>query len=122
MGASAHRQEAPVERSSNRSVRRIVAIVAAATLVLVGLALWVLVAPYRTEAAGLSLDCDVEISWTDDAAGREAAETFDRTCADARSDRRRTALLIGAAVGTVAAAASTIPSRRLTGERLGPES
>ncbi|MEZ5177018.1 MAG: hypothetical protein R2746_01700 [Acidimicrobiales bacterium] len=35
-------------------------------------------------------------------------------------DRRTTALLIGAAVATAAAAASTIPSRRLTGEALGP--
>lgn len=122
MGVSAHHQEASGDRGPNRSVRRIVGIVVAATLVLVGLALWVLVTPYRTEAAGLSLDCDVDISWTEDAAGREAEETFDRTCADDRRDRRRTALLIGAAVGTVAAAASTIPSRRLTGEHLGPES
>lgn len=96
--------------------------VVVASLVLLGLGLWVLVVPYRTEAAGLSLDCDVDITWTNDAAGRNAEETFDRTCDEAHSDRRRTALLIGAGVATAAAAASTIPSRRLTGERLGPES
>lgn len=102
----------------SRSARRILATVALATLLLAGLAWWVLVLPYRTTAAGLALDCDAKVEWTPDQVGRREAARFERTCEDARRTRRTTALLVGAGVATAAAAVSTVPSRRLTRARL----
>lgn len=90
--------------------------VALAVVVLLGLAWWVLQVPYEVSFAGETVDCEVTEG------SRLVSVEVGAACGDARSDRRTTALLIGAAVATAAAAASTIPSRRLTGEALGPES
>lgn len=89
-----------------------------AVVVPVGLAWWVLRVPYEADVGGRSVDCGVT-AIVDDPAWDPVA--FDRACDDAREDRRTIALVVGAAVATAAAAASTIPSRRLTGEALGPE-
>ncbi|MBX3285689.1 MAG: hypothetical protein KF703_10125 [Actinobacteria bacterium] len=99
--------------------RRILIVVSVAVLVLLGLAWWVVQVPYSAEVGPRSLECRPHMIFDDPNWDPEA---FDRACDDARSDRRTTALLIGAGVATAAAAASTIPSRRLTGEALGPES
>ena len=44
----------------------------------------------------------------------------EQVCGDAETTRRNTALIAGGIAVTVAFAASTWPSRRLTGEELGP--
>ncbi len=108
----------PPPTRASRAASQIVVTVLVALVVLVALAWWVLGAPYRTTVAGTSHDCDAQIEWTSDVAGRRSEATWQERCDDARSDRRRTALLLGAGVGTVAAAISTLPSRRLTRARL----
>ncbi|MCU1496356.1 MAG: hypothetical protein JWM47_309 [Acidimicrobiales bacterium] len=101
-----------------RSATRIVTAVAVAAAVLGGLAWWVQVSPY---AGTDDLRCDARISWGGDpATRRQAEERFDRSCAEARRDRRDTALLVGAGVAIAVCAVSTVPSRRLTGDKLGP--
>ncbi len=78
------------------------------------LALWVLAVPYDVDVAGPGgavVSCDAPTVPVDDC---EAAE------ADAREDRRTTALVVGVGAFVVATAVSTWPSRRLTGDRLGP--
>ncbi len=119
----------------SRSAKRIVVAVAAAAVVLAGLAWWVLAVPYHgTSVANhkVQVDCDApghglvglaadgQISLVSAEARTEARAQFDRECDQARDDRRTTALLLGAGVAIAACAVSTVPSRRLTGEKLGP--
>ncbi len=104
------------ERRQSRPVRRILVAVGLAVAVLVGLAWWGLAAPVHATVGGRSVSCDAV---DDGTAGAASAEVRD-ACDEAESDRRTTALLVGAGVATVAAAVSTWPSRRLTGEELGP--
>ena len=104
----------------SRSARRIVAAVAVAVVVLAGLAGWVLVTPYSVEVGGASISCDAGTGRDSVMADRQDEPHFGRACDDARDRRRTTALLIGAGVATAAAAVSTLPSRRLTGDKLGP--
>lgn len=110
----------PGPRGPSRSARRIVAAVAVALVALVGLGWWVLAAPYRVDASGRSVDCDARIGWALDPEARRARDDFERSCDRVRTDRRDRALLIGGGVAVAAAAVSTVPSRRLTGEALGP--
>ncbi len=110
----------------SRSARRIVAAVAVAVVVLAGLAAWVLLVPYEVDGRipGERIECGREpsgqVDYVDETAFRRTEQRIERACDDARDDRRTTALLVGAAVATAAAAISTVPSRRLTGEKLGP--
>ncbi|QXC62557.1 hypothetical protein KSP35_07105 [Aquihabitans sp. G128] len=113
----------PGTRRPSRSAKRIVAAVAVAVVALVALAVWVLAVPYRVEVAPAGrIECGKET--VDDAmavlaSGREVG-LVDRRCNAARDDRRNVALLLGAGVAIAACAVSTVPSRRLTGEKLGP--
>lgn len=108
---------APNGRPS-RSAARIVVAVAVAVMVLAGLAWWVLVMPYNGTG---DRRCGGHTPSTGTVeAGRVAEVSFERSCRDARSERRQIALLVGAGVAITACAVSTVPSRRLTGERLGP--
>lgn len=119
-GSSERGAGLPTLRSSPSASRILVAVVVSA-LVIIGLTAWVVFVPYRgSVSVGPSLDCDARVSWTDDAAGRSGRASFEQSCDDARSSRRTMALLIGAGVATAACAASTWPSKRLTGEALGP--
>lgn len=92
-----------------RPVRQIIAVVAVAVVVMVGLAVWTFAAGYDAEVDGRTVTCD------------PAPPEASRACHDARDERRRSALLIGAGVATLAAAVSTWPSRRLTAEELNPD-
>ncbi len=83
--------------------------VALAVVVLLGLAWWVLQVPYEVAFGGETVDC--EVTEVTDGSSQLVNVDLGEACDDARSDRRTTALLIGAAVATAAAAASTIPSR-----------
>ena len=94
---------------NRRSVRQILYVVGAAVLVILGLAVWTLTASYSVNLEGRTVSCD------------PAPHGAEQACRDARNDRRRSAALIGAGVATVAAAASTWPSRRLTDEKLNPD-
>ncbi|CAN5417412.1 hypothetical protein BH10ACT1_BH10ACT1_10330 [soil metagenome] len=94
----------------SRSAKRIVAAVTVSVVVLAALAWWVLAVPYRVTVDGArTVDCDVA-----------TGATSERACDDAEDDRRDIALLAGAAVAIAACAVSTVPSRRLTGGKLGP--
>lgn len=107
---------------SRRSVTFIVSVVAAAVAVMVALALWVLVVPYEV-AAPLGQRPAVDCATTVDADPIEVTAweaACDRAEDDARTDRRNTAFVLGVGAFVVATAVSTWPSRRLTGERLGP--
>ena len=90
-------------------------------LVLLGLTAWVLFVPVTVSHpewndGGRELRChaldSVEVSGV-----REEVEVH---CAEAEDDRRNSALIAGGVAVTVAFAVSTWPSRRLTGEALGP--
>ncbi|MCB0978652.1 MAG: hypothetical protein KDB02_14465 [Acidimicrobiales bacterium] len=109
-------------RRSRRSVSFILAVVAAAVAAMVGLALWVLVVPYNVTApiAGGRLESCENVPDAPPEAVRSFAKACDEAKDRARTDRRNTALLLGAGAFVVATAVSTWPSRRLTGERLGP--
>ena len=109
----------PTIRSS-RSARRIVVAVVISALTIVGLTAWVLLVPYEATVVGSALRCDAMVDWVDSPAGRAQEKMFEKQCDKERSSRRTTALLIGAGVATAACAASTWPSKRLTGEALGP--
>ncbi len=102
-------------------LRRVVVAVALCLVALVGLAGWALLVPVTVDHpqlrnGGLSLDCD----------DLGSGEIFDvrleveQRCDEAKATRRNTALIAGGVAVTVAFAASTWPSRRLTGEELGP--
>lgn len=93
----------------SRSAKRIVAAVAVAVMVLAGLAWWVLAASYSVADGPESIDCE-----------QVATAALQRDCGQAKDDRRTTALLLGAGVAIAACAVSTVPSKRLTGEKLGP--
>ncbi len=112
----------PQRGRTSRSARQIVAVVAVSVVALLALAGWVLAVGYDVapEPGAGAVSCDADVRWTDDATGRAAERWFERTCDDARDDRRNTALLLGVGVATLACAVSTVPSRRLTGEKLGP--
>jgi hypothetical protein len=104
-----------------RCLRRIVVAVALCLIALIGLASWVLLVPVEVDHpdwsdGGRSVDC----SSTDsvDLSGLRA--DVEALCHDAEEDRRNTALIAGGVVAAVAFAVSTWPSRRLTGEELGP--
>lgn len=109
----------PTIRSS-RSARRIVVAVMVSALTIAALTAWVLLVPYKATVAGRVFDCDALVTWGNEPAGLAQREDFDQQCDKARSSRRTTALLVGAGVATAACAASTWPSKRLTGEALGP--
>lgn len=117
-------EEIAVERDrSRRSVTFILAVVAAAVAVMIGLAAWVIAVPYDVSAplaGGAALECDTRPGATGDAELAAWEEACERAEDDARADRRNTALVIGVGAFVVATAVSTWPSRRLTGERLGP--
>jgi len=113
-------------RRSRRSVFVIVAVVGAAVAVVAGLAVWVAAVGYDVDAplAGRPVACataagDLPAATTGaEVTAWEAA--CDRATDDARASRRGTAVLLGAAAFVIATAVSTWPSRRLTGDRLGP--
>lgn len=113
----------PGTQRPSRSAKRIVATVAVAVVALVGLAVWVLAVPYRIDVGPAGrIECGKET--VDDAtavvtSGREVG-LIDRRCDQAKDDRRNLALLLGAGVAIAACAVSTVPSRRLTGDKLGP--
>lgn len=108
---------------SRRSVGFIVSVVVASVLVLIGLTIWVTAMPYddRAPLGGAIAECDAIVESDSDAESvrewRRACETVED---EARSTRRTQAIVIGATVVVIAMAVSTWPSRRLTGERLGP--
>lgn len=113
--------DATVQDPGGHGLRRIVVAVALCLVVLVGLAAWVIAVPVTVELAGWNnggapLDCD-HIDSVDIGRLRTEAE---QVCGDAESTRRNMALIAGGIAVTVAFAASTWPSRRLTGEELGP--
>ncbi|MEO6629719.1 MAG: hypothetical protein ABIP03_14260 [Aquihabitans sp.] len=109
----------PTIRSS-RSARRIVVAVVISVLTIAGLTAWVLLVPYQDTVVGPPLRCDATVDWVDSPAGLAQEKVFEKQCDKKRSSRRTTALLIGAGVATAACAVSTWPSKRLTGEALGP--
>lgn len=120
-------EQAPLPGTTppSRSARRIVAAVVVAALLLAGLAAWVLVVPYEVERAGTAVACDdlgepPAPSGPDDLALAQDRVEARRRCDDLRESRRNVALFAGAAVAIAACAVSTVPSRRLTGEKLGP--
>lgn len=94
--------------------------VAAAIVVLIGLAGWVFLVPVTIDHDGFrnggssTIECgtrdSIEISGIRD--------EVDQRCVDAETERRNTALVLGAVVVTLIFAVSTWPSRRLTGESL----
>lgn len=119
-GVQAHRDQ---ERRTRRPVRRIVGAVVLSVVIVVGLAAWVFLVPYESsvdEGDGGKLSCSSDVFWELGPSGQEKRAEFDRSCDEAESSRRTVALVAGAAVATLAAAVSTWPSRRLTGEELGP--
>ncbi len=93
----------------SRSAKRIVAAVAVAVVVLAGLAWWVLVVPYTVTDGSKTIDCE-----------QVSTARFSHDCRQSKQGRRTTALLLGAGVAIAACAVSTVPSKRLTGEKLGP--
>jgi hypothetical protein len=116
--------EVTAERArSRRSVSFIVAVVVACVVAIGALALWVAAVPYDVEAplAGTPVACDATL---DAGVGPSEIAAWDAACDraedEARTDRRNTALVLGVGAFVVATAVSTWPSRRLTGERLGP--
>lgn len=109
-------------RRSRRSVSFILTVVAVAVVVMVGMVLWVLVVPYDVMAPiaeGRSQSCETMLDAPPEVV-RSFAEACDEAEDQARTDRRNIALLLGVGAFVVATAVSTWPSRRLTGERLGP--
>lgn len=115
--------EAGAGERGNRGARRITLAVAVCLIALLGLAWWVFLIPYESSdlaGAHSSMDCETKVDWDVDPEGERQMAEFERSCDEARSSRRTTALVIGGVVATVAFAASTWPSRRLTGEELGP--
>lgn len=108
-------------RRSRRSVSFILAVVGAAVAVIILLALWVLVVPYTAEVSisgvGSTRCDDVD---RDGGIPSALVEACDQHIAEARDERRTTAFVVGVGAFVVAAAVSTWPSRRLTGDRLGP--
>lgn len=109
-------------RRSRRSVTFILTVVGVATGLMVLLALWVVVVPYDVSAAvgdGRSVSCH-NISQAAPTAPEGREEACDKAREKARTSRRSTALAVGAGAFVVATAVSTWPSRRLTGEELGP--
>jgi hypothetical protein len=111
-------------RRSRRSVSFILAVVGAAVVVIGALALWVLVVPYHEAVpldGGPVVDCSIDPAPPETV---EAMREWERACdeaeADTRDGRRRTAFVVGVGAFVVATAVSTWPSRRLTGDRLGP--
>ena len=104
-----------------RGLRRIVVAVVLCVVALLGLAAWVLLVPLEVNhpdwrGGGTSIDC----SSTDSVGLAGFRAEVEGLCDDAEEDRRNTALIAGGVVAAVAFAASTWPSRRLTGEELGP--
>jgi hypothetical protein len=103
----------------SRSAGRIVVAVAVAVVAQLALAGWVVLASYEVRIGDASVDCDAPRAGAAPA-GPVARARVDRACEEQRDERRNTALLLGAAVAVAACAVSTVPSRRLTGEELGP--
>jgi hypothetical protein len=93
---------------------RVVVVVVLGLFVLGGLLLWVTGGYEGPAGGGTTLPCHAHVDWNLDDAGRRAAARFEAGCAEAKADRRRTALLIGAAVVAGLAVLGTWPSRRLT--------
>ncbi|NLD76423.1 MAG: hypothetical protein GX643_07125 [Acidimicrobiales bacterium] len=111
---------------TSRGALRILGAVAVCLVALAGLAVWVLAVGHPGEVTYESLACDMEMDAQDALDGSAAADR-DARCeaageqlSESEDERLRTALIAGAVVVTVAFAASTWPSRRLTGEELGP--
>lgn len=110
---------APAGRQ-RRSVRWIVTTVLVSVILIAGLGLWVATSSTEVKINGRPIDCDALVTWGTGPAADAKATTFERSCDHQRDKRRTTALLFGVGIATVAAAVSTVPSRRLTGEALGP--
>lgn len=107
--------------SPGRGARRILVAVALCGLVLAGLAVWVLLVPVRVShpewnGGRSELGCHT-LDSVDVFGFRAEAEAL---CDEAEEERRNAALIAGGVAVTVAFAVSTWPSRRLTGEALGP--
>lgn len=107
---------------SRRSVRFILVVVGVCIAVGIGLAFWVGSVGYDVSVPlgnGPSVACSSKVE-----AEGIAATVWREACHDAvdeaRSRRRNQAALLGVGAFVVATAVSTWPSRRLTGERLGP--
>lgn len=116
-----HAAGAPTRPPMGPQARRIVVTVAAAVVALVGLAAWFVAGEAEVEVLGQRVGCDAIVAWPGDDAGREAREAYEERCEEAGRDRRDRALLIGLGIAVAASVVSTWPSRRLTGEALGPE-
>jgi hypothetical protein len=111
----------PTRPPIGAQARRIVVTVAVAVVALVGLAAWFVAGEAEVEVLGQRVGCDAIVAWPGDDAGRAAREAFEDRCEEAGRARRDRALLIGLGIVVVAAVVSTWPSRRLTGEALGPD-
>lgn len=103
-----------------RSVRWIITTVLVSVILIAGLGIWVAAGSYVVKVEGQTIDCDALITWGRGPAAEAKNTAFEKACDHQRDKRRTTALLLGVAIATVAAAVSTVPSRRLTGEALGP--
>ncbi len=116
------RGSAPSARPSlGAQGQRIVVTLAVAVVALVGLAAWFVVGEAEVEVLGQTVGCDAIVAWPADDDGRAAREVFEDRCEEAASNRLDRARLIGLGIAVAAAVVSTWPSRRLTGEALGPE-
>lgn len=116
-----HASVAPARPPMGPQAQRIVVTVAVAVVALVGLAAWFVAGEAEVEVLGQQVGCDAIVDWSPDDDGRALREDFEQRCEAAGDARRDRALVIGLIVAVAAAAVSTWPSRRLTGEALGPE-
>lgn len=115
--------EDTARRRTRRPVKVILAVVGATVVLLGGLAVWVSLGSDTPSArlGSAELSCDATVDFDEPAPDVDA---WFEACQDAKSERtsrRDTAAVIGAVAVVVAWAFSTWPSRRLTGDRLGPD-
>lgn len=110
-------------RRTRRPVKVILAVVAATAVVLVGLAVWVSLGSDTPSArlGSAEVPCDSTVDFDEPAPDVDAWFEACQGAKSERTSRRDTAAVIGAVAVVVAWAFSTWPSRRLTGERLGPD-
>lgn len=111
----------PLGSGLTRGAKRILVVTAVSVVALIGIAVWVLVVPVQVDHdewrnGGRAFQCH-QLDTAEISAIRADLEEL---CEEAESQRRTTGLVAGAVVVTVAFAVTTWPSRRLTGEALGP--